>query len=60
MALVRVMKHRDHRQTREGRAYLFGLHFTSLSAIDGSQGRNLEVGANAEAMAGCCLLACLS
>jgi hypothetical protein len=43
---------------------LFGLHFhiavhhQRKSGRELTQGRNLEAGADAEAMVGCCLLAC--
>jgi hypothetical protein len=55
------MKYHDQKQVGEERVYLA---YTSIALfiIEGSQdrikqGRNLETGANAEAMEGCCLLA---
>jgi hypothetical protein len=44
------MKHRDYKQLR-GKG-LFGLNFTALLTIEGRLGRNLEAGADAEAMEG--------
>ncbi|EDL09855.1 mCG145147, partial [Mus musculus] len=37
----------------------FGLHFKSLFIIEGRQGRDLEAGADEEAMEGCCIVPCL-
>ena len=58
--LVRVtnamMKHCGHKQLGEERVYLIYTS-TSLFIIKGSQDRDLEAGADAEAMEGCCLLA---
>jgi hypothetical protein len=62
---IALMKHCDPKQLREGRIYLAHISI-SLLIIRGSQrwelkqGKNLETGANAEAMEGCCLLACFS
>jgi hypothetical protein len=59
------MKHHSQKQLGEDRVYL-AYTFTSLLIIKGSQdrnsdlGRNLKAGTDAEAMEGCCLLACFS
>ena len=58
---VAMMRHHDQKQAGEESVYLT---YTSTSQFitGGSQGRNsgriLEAGAGAEAMEGCCLLAC--
>jgi hypothetical protein len=60
---IAVMKHHEKKQVGEERVYSAYIS-TSEFIIEGSpgsnskQGRNLEAGANAEAMEGCCLLAC--
>jgi hypothetical protein len=55
------MKHQDQKQLGEERVYLNDSS-TSLFTIKevriGTQDRNLEAGADAEAMEGCFLLAC--
>ena len=61
-ATIAVMKHHDHRAGCQERVYSA---FTSQLIIKGSQdrnsnGTNLETGADAEAMEGCCFLACSS
>jgi hypothetical protein len=54
-----VIKHCD--QKHLGEDYRVLHHSPSLrEARTGTQGRNLEAGADAEAMEGCCLLACSS
>ena len=59
---VAVMKHQDQSNLR--RNGFCGLHFHSAvshqrkSRQELKQGRNLEAEAHAEAMKGCCLLAC--
>ena len=65
--LVRVsiaaMKHHDHGGSWR-RKHLFSLHIhiavhhQRKAGLELTQGRNLEVGADAEAMEGCCLLDC--
>jgi hypothetical protein len=47
------------RRVDEKRSYLAYMYLLLLS-IKGSQNRNLEAGVDAEAMEGCCLLACSS
>ena len=61
---IAVMKHHDQKASWGGKG-LSDLHFLITdyhqrkSGQEVKQGRNLEVGADAEAMEGCCLLACL-
>ena len=50
-----MMKHHDQKQHGEERVYL-AYASTSLFIIEGSQDRNLEAGADAEAMEEYCLL----
>jgi hypothetical protein len=47
------MKHHDQKQLGQAR-----VNFMSQFFIEGSQVKNLEAGADVEAMEGCCLLAC--
>jgi hypothetical protein len=66
-ALVRVsiaaMKHHDQKASWGGKG-LFSLHFhiavrhQRKSGQELTQGRNLEAGADADALEECCLLAC--
>ena len=57
-----VIKHSDQKQRgRKGLVCLYlssHIHCSGKSGQDLSQGRNLETGADAEVMEGCCLLAC--
>ena len=57
------MKHHDQKRLGGGKD-LFGLKIMShgplREAKAGTQNKNLEAGADAEVMEGCCLLACLS
>jgi hypothetical protein len=60
---IAMMKHRDQKQVGEVKVYVhFQITSTSLLITEGSQDRNsnklLDAGAEAEAMEGCCLLAC--
>ena len=57
--IIAAMKHHDQSKFGEERVYLA---YTSISLfiIEESQDRNLEAGTDAEAMEGCCLLACFS
>ena len=58
-------KHHDQEASWGGKG-LFSLHFHTAvhqqrkSGLELTQGRNLEAGADAEAVEGCCLLACSS
>jgi hypothetical protein len=52
-----VIKHPDERQTGEEGVIPLVISYTS-SFIKSTEGRNLEAGADAVAMEGCCLLAC--
>jgi hypothetical protein len=56
------MEHHDQNQAKEERVYLAYtstsiVHHWRKSGQEHTQGRNLEAGADAEAMEGCCLLA---
>jgi hypothetical protein len=67
--LVRVsiaaMKHHDQEASWRGKG-LFSLHFHTAdhhqrkSGLELTQGKNLEVGVDAEAVEECCLLTCFS
>jgi len=66
MVIIAVMKHHDQRQLGEERDY-FTHNSMYQFIIRSSKGRNLsrageflKAGADAEAMEGCCLLACSS
>jgi hypothetical protein len=52
-----VIKHYDQKQLGEERVYFI---LSLQSTVEGSQGRNLEAGTEAEAMEECCFLACSS
>ena len=56
MFLFFVMKHYDQKQVGEERVLLA---YTSM-LLELKQDNNLEAGADAEVMEGCCLLACSS
>jgi hypothetical protein len=62
--LVGVTEHQDQKQVGEERAYWLSLpHFSPSPKESGQelkQGGNLEAGADAEPMEGCCLLPCSS
>jgi hypothetical protein len=51
------VKYHDQKLHEEERVYLVYISI-SMFIIEGSKGRNLESGANAEVMEGCYLLAC--
>ena len=57
MVSIAVMKHYDHKQVEKEKVYL-ACASTLLFITEGSQGRNLEAGADAEAIEGSCLLEC--
>ena len=58
---ISVMKHHDQKQLGEERVYFTHHSYNSPTKavrVETHKGRNLEAGADAEAMEGCCLLPC--